>query len=90
MGTDPDSSDEEDDLEAETQLLPTYLNPVAPHNPSKPLPKPSRLADVWDEGEELFDIGGYSDDEGERTPMTRGPAPIDHLPGPKIVVTESA
>ena len=88
LGTDVESEDEED-LEAATQLLPTHAssNMVT----SKSTSKPSRLADVWDEGEDLFDIGADSDDEAE--PGTaRGAAsvPASHLPGPKIVVTSSS
>ncbi|KAI0339809.1 hypothetical protein BDW22DRAFT_1360828 [Trametopsis cervina] len=61
------SDDEEDDLEAGTQLLPTQSRPDA--TSAKAAPK-SRLADVWDEGEELFDIGGDSDDEAGPTRAT--------------------
>ncbi|KAF7793911.1 hypothetical protein EIP86_005033 [Pleurotus ostreatoroseus] len=86
LGTDPESSDEEDDLEAGTQLLPTHADPTN-RSPTKPNNKVSRLADVWDEGEELFDIGADSDDETSG-PAPRTPAP--HLPGPKIVVTNSS
>ncbi|KAI0690526.1 hypothetical protein BC835DRAFT_1364162 [Cytidiella melzeri] len=61
------SSDEEEDLEAGLQLLPT--RPDTSHATSahiKTMPT-SRLADVWDEGEELFDLGGDSEDEAEDT-----------------------
>ena len=75
------SSDEEDgDLEAGMQLLPSRPHArdvvLSPKAPTK-----SRLADVWDEGEELFDIGGDSGDEGDpgtpRPPPTS--TPIPHL-----------
>lgn len=84
LNTDYLSSDDEDDFEAGVQLLPTHTTPRAPNHNSKSAPKASRLADVWDEREELFDIGEES--EGEE--MSRsGPAPSG--PGPKIVVTSS-
>ena len=81
-------SDDEDtygDLESgrATQLLPTQSR-AASEVSSKPVAK-SRLADVWDEGEELFDIGDDSGDEHEddRTPRPPpAPAPIPHLPSP--------
>lgn len=76
------SDDEDDDLEAGTQLLPTQSAGVGDVALSpKAVPK-SRLADVWDEGEELFDIGGDSGDEGEAgTPRPpSASAPVPHLP----------
>ena len=87
LGIEPDSEDEED-LEAGTQLLPTHAGPDQ-RSPTKSSAKGSRLADVWDEGEELFDIGGDSEDESERVPST-ATTPAPHLPSPKIVVTGSA
>ena len=80
------SDDEEDEGDVGgTQLLPLHYQPRAPRTPSKgarPGPtKPTRLSDVWDEREELFDIGEESDDEESRT----GGAPPP--PPPKIVVT---
>ncbi|KAK7692339.1 hypothetical protein QCA50_003964 [Cerrena zonata] len=80
LDTDYLSSDDEDDLEAGVQLLPTNTALRASNNTSKSVPKATRLADVWDEREELFDIGDESDDEDVARP---GPVPS----GPKIVVT---
>jgi len=105
MSSDSLQSDDEDDFEPATQLLPTHFdNPR--HQPpqgvgSKPPPQKSvRLADVWDEREELFDIGGDSDDEGDYTPLfPRSLHPTATIrdasdralpptpPGPEIIVT---
>ena len=61
------SDEEADDLEAGTHLMATRVD-TSHGNPASTKPiSSSRLADVWDEGEELFDIGGDSDDEGERS-----------------------
>ncbi|KAI0085184.1 hypothetical protein BDY19DRAFT_459789 [Irpex rosettiformis] len=68
--------DDDEDLEAGTQLLLTRPTPnnVKPTS-TKTMPK-YRLANVWDEGEELFDIGEDSDEEtggsGYRTPPAAG------------------
>lgn len=56
-----------------TQLLPTHYQPSPPVNPAKigrdAASKTGvgrvRLADVWDEREELFDIGEASDEDEE-------------------------
>jgi hypothetical protein len=72
-----DFSDEEEDELSSTQLLPTHN-----FNTTK-LGKNARLADVWDEREELFGVGPDSDDENEREVGTSGP------PAPRIVVTHS-
>jgi hypothetical protein len=74
-----DYSDEEDELSG-TQLLPTHN-----FNTTKP-GKNARLADVWDEREELFGVGPDSDDENEREVGTSGP-PAPQTP--RIVVTHS-
>lgn len=75
-----DFSEEEEDLETGTQLLPTYVEAAAaPREIPKGPSKTSRLADVWDEGEELFDIGEESDEEGGSS-RPREPPPITHLP----------
>ena len=84
LDTDYLSSDDEDDFESSVQLLPTSNHTRAANGSSKSVPKVSRLADVWDEREELFDIGEESEDEEMPRP---GPAPSP--PGPKIVVTSS-
>jgi len=77
-------SDEEDNA----QLLPSHYIPTSPNSDhSKPngmnKPTHNNLSDVWDEREELFGVGGDSDDEyaggasGERgRPVT-----------PKITIT---
>ncbi|TCD70317.1 hypothetical protein EIP91_003946 [Steccherinum ochraceum] len=70
LNTSVDSlSDEEDDLEAGTQLLPLASEPMQQGPSSKPATKSSRLEDVWDEREELFDIGEESEEE-EGVPYT--------------------
>ncbi len=77
-------SDEEDEEDVGTQLLPThYSNSHHKGTANKSI----RLADVWDEREELFGIGDDSDDEGA------GPPPQNHAGArtdvPKITVTSS-
>ncbi|KAI0779363.1 hypothetical protein C8Q74DRAFT_1258640 [Fomes fomentarius] len=88
------SSDDEDDSESGgTQLLPIHNQPRTPHDPNKSSSRPSRtgppkstrLSDVWDEREELFDIGEESEDDDE--PRTGGGAPPP--PPPKIVVSSN-
>lgn len=75
-------SDDEDDLELGTQLLPARAegsNAIV--SPTKTVTT-SRLADVWDEGEELFDIGGDSGEEAALNTTGFPPVstPIAHLP----------
>lgn len=79
---DEDGLSEEEDLEAGTQLLPASNDSGATRDIPKPPTKGTRLADVWDEGEELFDIGAESDEEGEAS-RRRESAPIAHLPDPR-------
>nr|VWO98304.1 Zn(2)-C6 fungal-type domain-containing protein [Ganoderma boninense] len=85
------SDDEEDDDTSGTQLLPLHNTPLAssakPTTPNRSsIPKATRLSDVWDEREELFDIGEESDEEDEGPTNGRaGPPPP---PPPKIVVTQ--
>lgn len=71
-----------------TQLLPTHHvhnNLAAP----APLQK-ARLADVWDERDEVFDIGADSDDEHDFTANVSGSQPQLIQPGPpRIVVSHS-
>ncbi|GJE97764.1 VanZ family protein [Phanerochaete sordida] len=78
LNVEDDFSDEED-LEAGAQLLPTHVESAVTRDVSKPPTKGSRLADVWDEGEELFDIGAESEEEGEASHPRESP-PIAHLP----------
>lgn len=56
-----EEEDDEDDLESGTQLLPTHHSQPKPQQNTKS----TRLGDVWDERDELFNIGGDSDDEDE-------------------------
>jgi len=65
-----------DDDQTGTQLLPTHTQHVS-SVPKGSRHKSPRLADVWDEREEVFDIGGLSDDEDDRIP---GPAGSDDTP----------
>ncbi|KAG6866750.1 hypothetical protein C0991_011409 [Blastosporella zonata] len=77
-------SDLEDfDNEIGTQLLPTHTDAApAPKNNHYKSP---RLADVWDEREDVFDIGSDEDD------TIPGPANLDHVMArgsiPKISVS---
>ncbi|KAI0633524.1 hypothetical protein C8Q77DRAFT_1115467 [Trametes polyzona] len=90
LGADGLSEDEEEEDIDGTQLLPLHYEPRTPRTPGTPA-KPNkgpaaqksvRIADVWDEREELFDIGDESEDDDE--PRSRaGPPP----PPPKIVVS---
>ena len=77
------SDEEDEDLADAAQLLPTHTNSGhAGVSPTKGVPK-SRLGDVWDEGEELFDIGGESDEEGEsHTPKLPFSTAPPHSPNP--------
>ncbi|KAJ7449873.1 hypothetical protein FB451DRAFT_1286834 [Mycena latifolia] len=93
-GSMSDLEDENDEF-AGTQLLPTH------HSAAAAAPKgnhksAARLTDVWDEREELFGIGGDSDEEEDAlTPRMRaGPPPAqpdtpNGQPVPKIFVTAS-
>ncbi|KAI0075749.1 hypothetical protein K474DRAFT_1646117 [Panus rudis PR-1116 ss-1] len=78
-------SESEDDLESGMQLLPTHSDTRI--KPSSKAPKSVRLADVWDEREDLFDIGDDSDEEGGTNAGTS--APFRSATSPKIVVTGS-
>lgn len=87
-----DISDDEDDADAGTQLLPTHHtnNQTDASRQSKlksASSKQSRLADVWDAREEVFRLED-SDDEDAGTPVT----PASRVPPvnvPKITVTPS-
>ncbi|KAJ7685247.1 hypothetical protein DFH06DRAFT_36169 [Mycena polygramma] len=86
-GSMSDLEDDDDTL----QLLPTHHS--AATAPKASQQKAARLTDVWDEREELFDIGGDSDDE-DATPRAAGPPPQqpdtpDGQQVPKIFVTSS-
>jgi len=88
-GSMSDLEDEDDSLG--TQLLPTHHSAGAA---AKAGQKSTRLANVWDEREELFGIGGDSDDEEAATPGGRvaglpppQPATPSGQPVPKIFVT---
>ncbi|KAF8919903.1 hypothetical protein CPB85DRAFT_1429383 [Mucidula mucida] len=70
-------SDDEDEEDQGTQLLPT-------HYPTKG--KPTRPTDIWDSREELFGIGDDSDDEAAAPSSTSVP---NNNPIPKIQVTAS-
>lgn len=80
-----------DDDEAGTQLLPTHFDNAV--NATKGNShKSTRLADVWDEREELFDIGDDSDDENP-TPRPAGSGAPHYTakgaPVPSISITTS-
>ncbi|RDX47938.1 hypothetical protein OH76DRAFT_1405493 [Lentinus brumalis] len=88
----PSDDEEDDDEPGGTQLLPLHHSPSAPRTPNSaksprsarqgPHKAATRLSDVWDEREELFDIGEESEDD---EPRTAGGLPPP--PPPKIVVT---
>ncbi|KAF8160753.1 hypothetical protein B0H34DRAFT_350589 [Crassisporium funariophilum] len=78
--------DEDEDDESGTPLLPTHHNTLEPSQ-FKTNIKKSRLADVWDEREELFEIGGDSDDENDHNAAEGMSKPKQQ--GPRIIVTHS-
>lgn len=90
LDTDSIPSDgEDDDFEAGTALLPTHTDNITQNSPTKPIPKSSRIGDVWDTREELFNIGD-SDDDDEPPATTDSQPHAGPLPStPKIVVTSS-
>jgi hypothetical protein len=67
-----------------TQLLPTHH---VHSNIRLPLNKKARLADVWDERDEVFDIGADSDEEHDATVISQ-PQPTQSGP-PRIVVSHA-
>lgn len=82
-------SDDEDDVEG-TQLLPTHYLPSTSRSPKDSRAKKTdvgriHLGDVWDEREELFDIGDDSEPEDDSVSHTPRTASVP--PAPKIVVT---
>ncbi|KAF8813849.1 hypothetical protein BYT27DRAFT_7220196 [Phlegmacium glaucopus] len=84
--SDFEEEDEDEDLSMGTQLLPTHRG----HNHlASPMPlKKARLADVWDEQDEVFDIGADSDDEHDATASVSRPQPAQPDP-PRIVISHS-
>ncbi|GBE81138.1 hypothetical protein SCP_0308640 [Sparassis crispa] len=91
LDAEPVPSDDEGDVEA-TQLLPMHYQPsssssrnVKDGRGSKTDAGRIHLGNVWDEREELFDIGEDSDAEEEDRTARITPVPAT----PKIVVTSS-
>jgi len=82
-------SDLEDDEES-VQVLPLSNNPPGPI-PKGNKRKSQRIANVWDEQEELFDIGGDSDEDETPRILSLGPLqpPLEGVSVPKILVTSS-
>ena len=76
--------EDEDDGAMGTQVLPTHYI----HN-NLALKKPS-LGDVWDERDEVFDVGADSDDEHDRnaTASINRSQPTQPDP-PRIVISHS-
>ncbi|KAF7294888.1 hypothetical protein MIND_01026700 [Mycena indigotica] len=80
-------SDFEDDEEEGLQLLPTHRTT---QSSAKGPQKSARLENVWDEREELFGVGGDSDDEDvtpTAAPMPSKPTHHSGPPVPKVYVT---
>ncbi|CAA7261737.1 unnamed protein product [Cyclocybe aegerita] len=75
---------EDEDEESGTQLLPTHSNKLSV--PKGSVKKP-RLADVWDDREELFGVGEDSDDEGG--PEVGASRPGPQVQPPRIVISYS-
>ncbi|KAH8108001.1 hypothetical protein BXZ70DRAFT_913619 [Cristinia sonorae] len=65
LNTSVESMSDDEDFESGTQLLPVAVDPQQSTSHKAPA-KASRLEDVWDEREELFDIGEESEDEDNR------------------------
>ncbi|PPQ98772.1 hypothetical protein CVT24_003330 [Panaeolus cyanescens] len=79
---DPSDYEDEDELTS-TQLLPTHVDDVSAFKPGNSKQQ-YRLTDVWDEHEDVFNIGDDSEDEGQVTPTKK-----DSLDPPRIVVSQS-
>jgi hypothetical protein len=62
-GSQSDLDDDDDDTIPDTQLLPMHNNHGASHTPKRSNRKSIRLADVWDEREELFASPDSDDDD---------------------------
>ncbi|KAJ3514116.1 hypothetical protein NLJ89_g2556 [Agrocybe chaxingu] len=75
---------EDEDEESGTQLLPRHSNNLSV--PKGSVKKP-RLADVWDDREELFGVGEDSDDEGG--PEVGASRPVPQVQPPRIVISHS-
>lgn len=92
-----DADQEEDDIEIdETPLLPSHFQPGAPRSTGKTGTTTRsdagkvRLDNVWDEGEELFNLGDESDDDEPPSAKSSNPHfPDEGSMAPKIVVTDS-
>lgn len=86
-GSVSDFEEEEDDEDESmgTQLLPTHH---VHNNLGLPLNKKARLADVWDERDEVFDIGVDSDEEHDVTGSVNQPQFAQ--PGPPRIVVSHA
>ena len=88
---DPEDFSDDEAGPSGTQLLPLFNSQPAGSEaksslPSKAkAPKANRLADVWDEREELFGIG--DDSESEDTPTAGPPSPANRPPHPGPVPT---
>lgn len=67
-----------------TQLLPTHH---IHSNIGLPLNKKARLADVWDERDEVFDIGADSDEENNDTEISK--PQLNQSGPPQIVVSHA-
>ncbi|KAF5370588.1 hypothetical protein D9758_001822 [Tetrapyrgos nigripes] len=91
LDTDPLSDDDDD--EVGTQLLPRFTPAAAGPNSSARPPKgksgPTRLADVWDEREELFGIGDDSDNDDDRRIAGLADTAAIAQNVPKITITAS-
>lgn len=74
-------SDSDDEAEG-GDILPRHYQPstAGAGQPPKPIADLSSLSNVWDDREEVFDVGDESDDE-DAPSNTAGPA------GPRNVVT---
>jgi len=81
--SDLEEEEGDEDESMGTQLLPTYHV-----HSNKPLNKKARLADVWDERDDVFDIGADSDDEHDVTAHVSHPRPTQSGP-PRIVVSHA-
>ncbi|KAJ7172416.1 hypothetical protein C8R46DRAFT_1085881 [Mycena filopes] len=85
--------EDEDDALLGTQLLPTHHSAAAAPKGGQAHHGATRLTDVWDEREELFGIGGDSDDEDAITPRVRPAVPPPSAtpkgqPVPQIFVSD--
>lgn len=87
LDTDYDSDNEDQ------QLLPSHYVPTdADDSQSRPKPKPlnhNNLSDVWDEREELFEVGDESDEEPDSADANAAAASVERgrIATPKITIT---